>query len=45
MSEIVQNPARLLAALDRGESLPAYWYTDPAVTEQEIVRVFRKAWN
>ena len=45
MSEIVQNPARLLAALDRGESLPAYWYTDPSITELEIAHVFRKAWN
>src|SRR5271166_4125139 len=45
MSQIVENPAGLLAALDRGESLPARWYTDPAITEQEILRVFRKAWN
>src|SRR5271169_96524 len=45
MSQIVENPAGLLAALDRGESLPAHWYTDPAITEQEILRVFRKAWN
>jgi ferredoxin-NADP reductase/phenylpropionate dioxygenase-like ring-hydroxylating dioxygenase large terminal subunit len=45
MSQIVDNPAGLLAALDRGESLPAHWYTDPSITEQEIVHVFRKAWN
>jgi len=45
MSQIVDNPADLLAALDRGESLPAHWYTDPSITEQEIAKVFRKTWN
>ena len=40
MSQIVQNLAGLLAALDRGESLPANWYTDPSITELEIARVF-----
>src|SRR6516165_7115303 len=45
MSQISDNPAGLLAALDRGKSLPAYWYTDPAITELEIAHVFRKAWN
>jgi phenylpropionate dioxygenase-like ring-hydroxylating dioxygenase large terminal subunit len=44
MSRIVDNPAPLLAALDRGESLPAHWYTDPSITEQEIAQIFRKAW-
>jgi ferredoxin-NADP reductase/phenylpropionate dioxygenase-like ring-hydroxylating dioxygenase large terminal subunit len=45
MSQIVDNPASLLGALDGGESLPAHWYTDPSITEQEIVHVFRKSWN
>jgi ferredoxin-NADP reductase/phenylpropionate dioxygenase-like ring-hydroxylating dioxygenase large terminal subunit len=45
MSQIVEHPAELLAALDRGESLPAHWYTDPSITEQEILQIFRKAWN
>jgi carnitine monooxygenase subunit len=45
MTEIVDNPALLRAALDRGESLPAHWYTDPAITAAEIARIFRKAWN
>ena len=45
MNQMIQNPADLLAALDRGESLPAHWYTDPSITEQEIVHVFRKSWN
>ena len=33
-----------LAALDRGESLPARWYTDPALQPLEDERIFRKAW-
>src|ERR1700691_1461545 len=45
MSQIIDSPAGLLAALDRGESLPAHWYTDPSITEQEIIHVFRKSWN
>src|SRR5581483_7193916 len=35
----------LLAALDRGESLPAQWYTDSSITAREMERVFRKRWN
>lgn len=35
----------LLASLDRGESLPAAWYTDPAITEVEIEKIFRKNWS
>jgi phenylpropionate dioxygenase-like ring-hydroxylating dioxygenase large terminal subunit len=45
MGQIIDDPALLLAALDRGESLPAHWYTDPSITEQEIARIFRKAWS
>src|SRR5438105_994920 len=45
MSQIIDNPAGLLAALDRGESLPARWYTDPAITDAEIHQIFRKSWN
>jgi ferredoxin-NADP reductase/phenylpropionate dioxygenase-like ring-hydroxylating dioxygenase large terminal subunit len=45
MSEIPDNPALLRTALDRGESLPAHWYTDPAITAAEIAHVFRKSWN
>jgi choline monooxygenase len=37
--------AAIRAALDRGESLPASWYTDPAVTAREIERIFRKSWS
>ena len=28
-SQVIETPDSLLAALDRGESLPAHWYTDP----------------
>jgi len=34
MSPSDENAASLIAALDRGESLPARWYTDPAITER-----------
>ena len=39
-----EDLAALLAALERGESLPARWYTDPAIVELETDRIFRKAW-
>jgi choline monooxygenase len=45
MSQHRESPTSLLAALDRGESLPAHWYTDPSITEREIAHVFRKNWN
>jgi ferredoxin-NADP reductase/phenylpropionate dioxygenase-like ring-hydroxylating dioxygenase large terminal subunit len=45
MSQTVETPAVLRAALDRGESLPAHWYTDPSITAEEITHIFRKAWN
>ncbi|UYN93975.1 MAG: aromatic ring-hydroxylating dioxygenase subunit alpha [Enhydrobacter sp.] len=35
----------LLAGLARGESLPARWYTAPAVAEREIERLFRRSWH
>ena len=45
MIATADSPAALLAALDRGEALPARWYTDPAITEREIALIFRKSWN
>jgi phenylpropionate dioxygenase-like ring-hydroxylating dioxygenase large terminal subunit len=45
MTKHIDTPATLLAGLDRGESLPARWYTDPSITEREITNVFRKSWN
>jgi hypothetical protein len=35
----------LIAAVQRGESLPISWYTDPAVTDQETTRIFRRTWQ
>jgi choline monooxygenase len=45
LHEIPETPDSLLAALERGESLPAHWYTDPAITAREIEQIFRKTWN
>ncbi len=45
MTQSIDNPDSFIAALDRGESLPAHWYTDPSITAQEIEHVFRKSWN
>ena len=45
MSQTTDSSTDLLAALDRGESLPARWYTDPSITEREITQIFRKSWN
>jgi ferredoxin-NADP reductase/phenylpropionate dioxygenase-like ring-hydroxylating dioxygenase large terminal subunit len=45
LHEIPGTPDSLLAALERGESLPAHWYTDPAITAREIEQIFRKSWN
>jgi choline monooxygenase len=36
---------RLAADLARGLSLPASWYTDPAVLALEQARVFRRSWQ
>ena len=44
-SRLMESPVDLLAALDRGESLPAHWYTDPAITAREIEKIFRRSWN
>jgi phenylpropionate dioxygenase-like ring-hydroxylating dioxygenase large terminal subunit len=41
----LESPDRLIAALDRGESLPASWYTDASITTREIEKIFRKSWN
>jgi choline monooxygenase len=45
MSHIIETSAQLHAALDRGESLGARWYTDPAITESEFAHIFNKAWG
>ena len=45
MNQPTENLTSLVAGLDRGETLPAHWYTDPAITEREISQIFRKSWN
>ena len=45
MTRISNSLTDLIEGLDRGKSLPARWYTDPSITEQEITHVFRKSWN
>lgn len=45
MQPVTQRGRELLEALDRGESLPSSWYTDPAITDQEIQKIFRKSWQ
>ncbi|MBA3859632.1 MAG: aromatic ring-hydroxylating dioxygenase subunit alpha [Cyanobacteria bacterium PR.3.49] len=45
MQQVVNKADELLAALDRGESLPSSWYTDPQMTEAEIHKLFRKTWQ
>jgi choline monooxygenase len=37
--------ANLLGALDHGESLPASFYTNPSILDQEMTQVFHKSWN
>ena len=45
-SEMSQESYSALAtALGRGETLPSYWYTDPAITERERNQIFRKTWS
>src|SRR3954469_12029359 len=36
---------RLSADLDRGLSLPASWYYDPAIAALERERIFRRTWQ
>ena len=45
MSQSLDDLASLLTPLERGESLPSRWYTDPAITEREIHQIFRKTWS
>ncbi len=45
MTTASNDAEEVTAALDRGESLPAGWYTDAVITEQETTQIFRKAWN
>jgi choline monooxygenase len=40
-----QATAQLANDLDRGLSLPASWYTDPAILALECARIFRHTWQ
>jgi ferredoxin-NADP reductase/phenylpropionate dioxygenase-like ring-hydroxylating dioxygenase large terminal subunit len=44
MIQTIDDPAALIEGLDRGETLPAHWYTAPEITEQELLNVFAKTW-
>ena len=37
--------ADLAGDLDSGLSLPAYWYTDPRITDLERERIFLRTWQ
>ena len=43
--QTVDKANELIAGLERGESLPSSFYTDPAITEKEIEKIFRKSWQ
>ena len=45
MTQTSDNLGSLIAGLDRGETLPAPWYTDPSITEQEVSKIFRRSWS
>lgn len=45
MTNAIEDSRSLLAALDRGESLPAHWYTDAVITASETEQIFRKTWS
>jgi carnitine monooxygenase subunit len=44
---MTQQPsaADLSRDLDRGLSLPASWFTDPAIVEREYERIFHRTWQ
>lgn len=46
MQQVVKSSRNeLIAALNRGESLPSSWYTDAAFVDKEIQKIFRKTWQ
>jgi choline monooxygenase len=44
MDAAADRADELIAALERGESLPARWYTDASIVDAEIARIFRRSW-
>jgi len=45
VQRVIDQTDELLEDLDRGWSLPSSWYTDPAVVELELERIFRRTWQ
>lgn len=45
MQGVSKTFEELISAIDRGESLPASWYTDPQFTELELEKIFRRTWQ
>ncbi|MFM0515180.1 SRPBCC family protein [Paraburkholderia sp. RL17-373-BIF-A] len=45
MSQSTESYGTLLAALERGDTLPSQWYTDPAIADRELHQIFRKTWS
>jgi ferredoxin-NADP reductase/phenylpropionate dioxygenase-like ring-hydroxylating dioxygenase large terminal subunit len=41
----IEHYQELLSAVERGDSLPASWYTDSAITQLEIDRIFSRTWQ
>ena len=44
-ARVTDNAMPVGAALDRGATLPATWYTEPAVFAAEQERIFRRCWQ
>lgn len=45
MTDVTESFEDLIAAIDRGESLPVSWYTDPQFTDLELDKIFRHTWQ
>jgi len=45
MIDVTKEYDDLMAAVERGESLPMSWYTDPEFGKLEMQRIFRKTWQ
>ena len=45
MSHLLLDIDAAEAALNRGESLPASWYTDQSLVDEELSRIFHKTWQ
>ena len=45
MSGQADNFDAVMAAVERGESLPAAWYTQQAIVDDEIRHIFRRSWQ